>query len=74
MFNLKRIAINIAKKFAYIKNCNITINVEVKITCIVVYKRVYVRKVVDILLQLKITISIYYTIILSDRKFLFELN
>lgn len=38
VFDSKRIAIDIAKKFVYIGSCNIIVNVEVKTTCIVVYK------------------------------------
>lgn len=74
LLDLKRITINIAKKSTYIESCNTTIEIEIKITRIVVYKYIYTRKVVDILSRLKITILVYYIVIFNNRDFLFKSN
>lgn len=72
--DFKKIVINIASKFAHIENCVIIIDLKVKITCIIVHERIYVKKVIDVSFKLEITISMYYMFISSDRDFLFESN
>ncbi len=72
--DFKKIVINIVSKFVYIKSCVVIVDLEVKTTCIVVYKQVYVKKVVNVSLELEITISMHYTFISSNRDFLFESN
>lgn len=74
LLSLKRFAIDVAKRFAYIESCDVTIDVDVKTTRIVVHERVHARKVVDVSSRSKMTISIHHIAISSDRDFLFKLN
>lgn len=74
LIDFEKIVIDVASKFAHIDNCDVIVNLKVKITRIVVHERIYVKKVVNVLLRSKITISIHYTSISKDRNFLFESN
>jgi len=62
----KSITINVVRKFVYIRSCDVIVDIEIKITCTIDYKRVYVCKVVDILSRLKIAIFVYYITIFID--------
>jgi len=72
--NFKRIVINIVSKFVYIESCIVIVDLEVKTTCTIVYKQIYIKKAINVLFKLEITISIYYIFISSNRNFLFKLN
>ena len=66
LIDSKKIAINIVNKFSYIDGCNIIVNLEVKTTFTIIYKQVYIKKIVNISSRFEITISIYYISISSN--------
>lgn len=74
VIDFEKIVINIVSKFVYIKSCIVIVNLKVKTICTIVYKRVYVKKVVNVSSKLEITISMHYTFISSNRDFLFKSN
>jgi hypothetical protein len=74
LIDFKKIVIDIVSKFAHIENCVVIVNLKVKTTRTIVYKRVYVKKAINVSSKSKMTISMHYTFIFSNRDFLFESN
>ncbi len=72
--DFKKIVINIVSKFAYIESYVVIVDLNVKTTCTIVYKQIYIKKTINVSFKLKITISIYYMFISNNKDFLFELN
>ena len=71
----KKVNINITIKSTHIKNCDIIIVLNVKISRIVVQTLIYVRKIILIFLYIEIILLIYFNNIVSNnRDFLFEFN
>ena len=70
----EKIVVNLADDTAHIDNCDVIVVVNVKTSRIIMQISIHARKIVIVFSQSEIAISVHYTIIFSDRNFLFELE
>lgn len=74
LIDLKKIVIDVINKFAHIESCDVIVDLEIKTIRTIVYERVHIKRVVNVSLELKMTILVHHTSISRDRDFLFESN